>query len=294
MIEYIKNIIPRVKKYSQELDKIENFVEINWVFIHENGSREEYIFERDNRLIMTDSTGTKVGSWELTSTGHLLIKRSDSDYDKLENMFVEDAILILKYAVKNKPPFIAINPQIIPDLDVVKYLEKFEEEKKEKEEEKKIKYTPPSYYQILETGELSGPEFVVGIMIHTADNMILNGTYKTTHVYDDKYVVLENNFITRIFYHTYYLYKRKKLIIETYDKRKLLGNTIINASSLNLPVGKYFTIQSPDRNKLLVKINSSYKIKRAYTGGVQLIFNILYLIFIFAMFIFLFIYTNFK
>jgi hypothetical protein len=34
MIEFLKNIIPRIKKYSNELDKTENFVDKDWVFIN--------------------------------------------------------------------------------------------------------------------------------------------------------------------------------------------------------------------------------------------------------------------
>jgi hypothetical protein len=282
MIEYIKNIIPRVKKYSQELDKIENFIDKRWIFIDDNGDHHQYLFLRDKRLIMTLGATTKEGSWELLPTDQLLIKRGTNDLVLLENMFVEQALLVLKRSTTEDVPFVLINQQLIPDLDAVKYLKEFEEEQLEKEKEKIKPLPSPQYYKVLESGELFGPEFLVGKKIKTEDNIILNGTYKTAHVSYEKYVVINNNIITEMYFHVHYFYKQNDLIIQTDNMSKLLGKPIINASSLNIPTKRWITIQTKEGNKFLVKINSGYKIKWAFIGGLQLILNIIYLIFTFA------------
>lgn len=270
MIEYIKNIIPRIQRYSKDLSKIENFIEKNWVFINENGNREEWILERDNKLIMTDSKGTKVGAWELTSTGHLLIKRSDNQYDKLENMFIEDALLVLKYSVKEKPPFILINDKIIKDLDVVKYLERFEHKKS-------IEDVPPSEqkYRLFKGGEIFAPNAYVGKHIKTFDEVILNGTYKTIDKYTEKYIVIENNKIKRIFFHEKYIYNNQDLIIEVKDHNSLdKGDIIILKSNLQLPIGKKFTVVNETGQNFLIKIDSDNKIIMTQDEELNLIFKI--------------------
>ena len=83
MVEFIKNIIPRINKYGKSLSKIENFVDKNWIYFDEMGSRHEYLFLRDKRIIMTLDSVTKEGSWDLLPTGDLLIKRSSDDLVKL-------------------------------------------------------------------------------------------------------------------------------------------------------------------------------------------------------------------
>jgi hypothetical protein len=128
MIDYIKNILPRIQQYSKSLDTIETFVDKNWIFIDENNDHHEYLFLRDKRIIMTLKYVTKEGSWDLLPTGQLLIKRSSTDTIKLEKLFIEKGLLILKYSSTNDNPFVLINSKLIPDLDVVSYLKKLESE----------------------------------------------------------------------------------------------------------------------------------------------------------------------
>ena len=127
MKEYLKNIIPRIKQYSKGLDKIEVFVDKAepWFFVDESGLHHQYIFLRDNRLLMTSNGTTKTGKWELLPTNQLLIDRK-SDQIILDHLFVDKALLILKLTGANEQPFILINADVIPDLDVLGYLKKFE------------------------------------------------------------------------------------------------------------------------------------------------------------------------
>ena len=127
MKEYLKNIIPRIKQYSKGLDTIEVFVDKTepWFFVDESGLHHQYIFLRDNRLLMTSNGTTKTGKWELLPTNQLLIDRN-SDQIILDHLFVDNALLILKLTGANEQPFILINTEEIPDLDVLGYLKKFE------------------------------------------------------------------------------------------------------------------------------------------------------------------------
>ena len=256
MIEYVKNIIPRIQRYSKDLSKIENFIDKNWIFFDENGKNHEYLFLRDKRLIMTLGSITKEGSWELLPTGQLLITRDTNDLVKLENMFVEQALLVLKRSATDDIPFVLINKQLIPDLDAVKYLEKFEHKKY-------IEDVPlaEQKYRLFKSGKIFAPNAYVGKIIKTFDDVIFNGTYKTTDGYTEKYIIIENNKITRIYFHEKYRYNNQDLVIEVKNHDVLdKGDIIILTSNNQLPIGQKFTIVSQTGQNLTIKINSENKI----------------------------------
>lgn len=202
MIEFLKNIIPRIKKYSNELDKTENFVDKDWVFINNYGEKEEYIFERDNKLVMTDKNGTKIGSWRLLPTGHLLVQRSKDDYEKLANMFIQQACLILQRSSNNDKPFVLINQQLIPDLNVVSYLKKFEQEQEIKKipEPRGFKYRKlPCYTNkgriLIEYEMATYPKIKTGLNVFVDENPAPDGKYKIEFM---KYIHIRFGMIAEI------------------------------------------------------------------------------------------------
>ena len=56
MQQFIKNILPRIKHYSNQLSQVEIFVYKSQIFIDEENNTREYIFIRDKNLI-----GQKLG-----------------------------------------------------------------------------------------------------------------------------------------------------------------------------------------------------------------------------------------
>ena len=44
MLQYLKNIIPRISEYSKTLDKLEVFVDTPWIFMAENKNKYQYLF----------------------------------------------------------------------------------------------------------------------------------------------------------------------------------------------------------------------------------------------------------
>lgn len=256
MIDYLKNIIPRIKQYSKGLDKAEYFVDKNWIYIDDNNNQHEYIFLRDKRLIMTLNSATKEGSWELLPTGQLLIRRTNTDLIKLENIFVENALLILKQSATVDIPFVLINQRLIPDLDVVSYLENFEYEQERKS-------LPPSEqkYRVLKTGELVGPAVYVGKVLKLYDNSILNGNFKTSRKSCDEYVTIFHNTVKRVFFHIPYQYKNKVIKIEQeIIGDPIKGNTIVDGAHLSIPIDQPFIITDESKSEFTLKVNSEYKI----------------------------------
>ncbi len=52
MKAYLENLLPRIKQYSQSLDKKELFVDVPWVLIDPDLNQHKYIFKRDGQLII--------------------------------------------------------------------------------------------------------------------------------------------------------------------------------------------------------------------------------------------------
>lgn len=125
MIEYIRNILPRIQQYSKSLDHKENYVDKPWIFIDDNNSTHEYEFCRDGRLIMSLNGQVQFGKWEYRpATQRLLIERP-TDAILMQSAFIDDGLMILKKSASDDPTFILVNSAVIPDLDVVGYLQRF-------------------------------------------------------------------------------------------------------------------------------------------------------------------------
>ena len=125
MWKYIFNIIPRIQQFSAQLSHVEVFVDKPWILMDEDQNNHEYVFLRDNRLIMSLNGNCVTGSWQLLPTGKLLINRV-TDEIMLQHTFIDEGILVLKKSGSNEHPFMLINEEIISDKDPVGYLRKVE------------------------------------------------------------------------------------------------------------------------------------------------------------------------
>jgi hypothetical protein len=119
MEEYLRNILPRLKRYSNQLNKVEMFIEKPWIKYNEN-DRIEYTFERNNRLVIAkNGNALRNSSWELLSTAKLLIKKEDGD-ELLEPVFIDNNIFIL--IKPNESIQLFINETVVKK-DIKNYLE---------------------------------------------------------------------------------------------------------------------------------------------------------------------------
>jgi hypothetical protein len=165
MREFLRNIIPRIQKYSKGLDKIEVFVDKTepWIYVDDEGNQHQYIFMRDKRLIMSYNGIVKTGTWELLPTNQLLINRVNDEII-LEHLFVNKDLLILKKTGRNDNPFILINKVEIPDLNVEQYLSELEKKKKERQSE----------YEVVDDSIDSFKLFLIGAILLAIFFMYIN------------------------------------------------------------------------------------------------------------------------
>lgn len=122
---YISDLIPRLKKFSADLDQDSLLVDKPWVV--SNGGDNSYqklIFKRDGTVYLSKNGNVSDGKWEyLPEAQSLLIDYGD--HKKLYNhKYLDEAVLALKPdgSVSEKELFLLGNENIIPDVDVALYL----------------------------------------------------------------------------------------------------------------------------------------------------------------------------
>lgn len=111
MEEYLRNILPRLRRHSSQLNRIEMFIERPWLKFNDN-NRVEYTFERNKTLIISTNGDAQVGTWELLSTGKLLIQKPNGD-EQLEPQFLNDNLFILSKPNSEDQLSLLINERII-------------------------------------------------------------------------------------------------------------------------------------------------------------------------------------
>ena len=266
--EYLNNIVKRIQGYSKELDTIEIFVDKQWIIKDESGNQHQYTFLRDKRLLMSLNGITKTGSWELLPTKQLLINRI-TDEILLDKFFIEKALLVMKLTGSEDEPFVLINKNEIPDLDVSKYLERFEEEKNAS----LVNEQGDCYLK--SNGELSGSHFYEGMVIKMSNGMLLNGVYKTSRSDVTQYVELSNNYVKRLYFLLQYKYNDLNITIEQKELLNLqVGDKVLCDENILTKLKNNFTVTSFDGKQFDISCQNNGIIKNvtAIWNSVDILF----------------------
>lgn len=292
MQEFLTNIIPRILKYSSQLDRKELFIEKPWVFIDSSNINHEYMFMRDNKLIMSLNGAVKIGTWQLLPHNKLLIDRLD-DKILLENMFVNDGLLILKKSGSSEMPFVLMDERKVPNLDPVSYLEDFERTKI-------IANTNEPINFLINDEEMDGNAPYLGAKVHGKnDNHIISGTYKVRNYIENKYCVVKNGIIIDIYYLIKYSVVNnyttvplernplKKIIIKQKDASSInKGDTILDFDNLEF-IGIKYDLVSDDHAKYTIQFDKNGYISKVKDDDKLFIIYFLIILVIIFSFIFL-------
>jgi hypothetical protein len=122
MKDYLQNLLPRIRQYSESLDKIELFIDKPWVILDEDNNQQKYIFRRNGELIMSLNGQATTGKWEYISAAKCLLIDRIKDKILLNQDFVDPAVMVLKMDGRKDKPFLMANEQLIPGLNIEKYL----------------------------------------------------------------------------------------------------------------------------------------------------------------------------
>ncbi|AMR27499.1 hypothetical protein A0257_10595 [Hymenobacter psoromatis] len=123
MLTFIQNLMPRLRQFSQSLDQTELFVDKPWVLIDEDKQQQTYIFRRSGELLMSLDGQVQIGAWDYIAPAQSLLIDRGADKLLLNHFFFTNALLVLARDGKPESKFILANRQLIPDLNVEKYLE---------------------------------------------------------------------------------------------------------------------------------------------------------------------------
>lgn len=258
MIDYLKNIIPRLSQFSKSLDKEEIFINKPWVFLDEEQNNHGYLFHRDKRLIMSFNGTVQIGSWELLPHGKLLIDRC-ADKLLLENMFIDDALMILKKSGSEDESFVLINEKVIPDLNAIAYLKNKETIQEISDAQNK------NLIKLLSSGIITGSYFIKGEKVKSWDGNIVTGTFRSTDKENEMYVVVKNGRVSSTHFHIEYTFENNKIVIRQSLSYKLeAGDKIIDGFRNEKGLQKLSIKNLKDDNSYLIKIDNEGVITSAF------------------------------
>jgi hypothetical protein len=121
---YLNNLLTRLRQFSATLDRKEIFIESPWVIIDENQNQKKYIFKRNGDLIISINGEVIDGKWEYLSAAKSLCINTGNKKLLLNQDFIDPTVMVLKKDGLKGENLILANENLLPDLDVVKYLKK--------------------------------------------------------------------------------------------------------------------------------------------------------------------------
>jgi hypothetical protein len=122
MISIIKECLKKITVHSESLSRTEKYINKPWVHIDSDGNYHKYIFNPDGDLFMSFNGKVEIGKWKYLTEANLIFIDRLTDKILLKQSFFDESVMILKIDGTNEDLFILANENIIPDLDVAKYL----------------------------------------------------------------------------------------------------------------------------------------------------------------------------
>lgn len=211
--EYLTKISTDLSRYNQTLSKTSILIDKPWAIIDDNNEVQKLIFKKNHDLILSKNGKAEIGKWEYFPEAKSLLIDRGSDKIFCNEIFIDKGVIILKLDGTKNDFFALANENIVPNLDIVGYLNHllFKEPKPQKittksynlENGLSIEVYSDSYLE-----DLGGSESLVRI-----DNeKVNNGFYKIKDT-DLTLVVKDSKIIETVFEKTYTILNGKKIKI---------------------------------------------------------------------------------
>jgi hypothetical protein len=127
MATYLQSLVQRLKQHSKSLSDTAGFTEIPWAFIDDTGTRVTYIFRRQGDILVSRQGEVTRGNWEyLPQIQSLLIQAQGKEHIYNQALLLDSSIMVLRKD-GTEELFALANPDKIADLDILGYLESFEQ-----------------------------------------------------------------------------------------------------------------------------------------------------------------------
>ena len=129
MKTYIADIIPRLSKFSKQLDNLTVLTEQHWIALDiVTGQKCVYIFRRNNELLVSTGGQVERGKWEFIGKNSLLLDVDKTTY-LLRHGFLDENILALKVDSKDEYAFFVNESKFDRELNSIQAINDFLQEK---------------------------------------------------------------------------------------------------------------------------------------------------------------------
>jgi hypothetical protein len=127
MASYLQSLVQRLKHHSKSLSDTAGFIEIPWAFIDDTGTKVTYIFRRQGDILVSRQGNVTRGNWEyLPQIQSILIQAQGKEHIYNQALLLDSSIMVLRKD-DTEELFALANPDKIADLDILGYLESFEQ-----------------------------------------------------------------------------------------------------------------------------------------------------------------------
>ena len=243
---FLNNILPRIKQFSATLDQKELFVDKPWAVIDEELNQQKYIFRRSGELIMSLNGQVSMGNWEYLPEAKCILLDRVSDKILLNHNFLDPAVMILKKDGPKNENLILANEVLIPDLDVLHYLQTVIDKKvQEIEQAKQIereKFRKANNIEIITTPNGRSLELaryrnltLIGSKIYDNGQLVNDGIIEIKA--DEFYKVKSGEIISRVVKNSYQIYDGT-LVIES-DRIGFSKGDLVFYNGYSAHDGKY-------------------------------------------------------
>ena len=261
MYEYLKNLLPRVKQFSKDLDEKELFNDKHWILVDDEGKRATYVFKREGRLIVSLSGVPKIGTWEYISAAKSLLLSVGDDKAFLSFSFFNDALFVLKKDDDAETPWILVNKNVIPDLNIKNYLNSLLPEAERSDLKVELELESGIILSIIGVKNLQ--PYYTGFKVLLVNSLVSDGLYEIKN--EQKIINVKESKIIQYLFKANYKTEHEDLIV--FKKNQLLPEKgdMVFLKNYSAPTGKYIFPENQDGIKS-IKIENGQISKIAFKG----------------------------
>ena len=270
MYEYLKNLLPRVQQFSKDLDTLELFNDKHWVLVDDEGKRATYVFQRNGRLIVSVSGIPKAGTWEYISAAKSLYLDLGEHKMFLSFSFFNEALFILKMDDDTKLPFILVNKNVIPDLNIERYLNSLIAQERKTNIEIELENG-----MILQVQKMANPQSVyLDYKVTYNGASVDDGVYKMKDV--PKFVQIQNSKIVKYLHQRKYQTDQGELMVRQNEHDNPIYGDRASLTDISNPTGTFVILKNNSNLKKIVVNNGVISEVKTKNGWLTLALGILF------------------
>jgi hypothetical protein len=120
---YLRSLIKRLRDFSDSLDNTAMFQDKTWTFFGKDNSLHRYIFRANKELIISRNGQAIIATWDYIPSSKFLLIKSEGQNLLLNKNYVDKGVMILQIDGTDEK-FVLMDENLIPDLNLEKYLKK--------------------------------------------------------------------------------------------------------------------------------------------------------------------------